>query len=71
MALIEVRNLDLANNQRNLRRAQIALKDAGFDLWPTPVLEIGAAERYSGTKTAGVDYSDGGDSSADLSLGIS
>ena len=71
MALIEVRNLDLANNQRNLRRAQIALKDAGFDLWPTPVLEIGAAERYSGTKAAGVDYSDSGNSSADLSLGIS
>ena len=71
MSLIESQNLDLANNQRNLRRAQIALKDAGFDLWPTPVLEIGATERYSGIKIAGVDYFDGGISSADLSLGIS
>lgn len=71
MSLIEARNLDLANNQRNLRRAQIALKDAGFDLWPTPLLDIGASERYSGTKIAGADYVDGGTSSADLSLGIS
>jgi len=71
MSLVKTQNLDLANNQRNLRRAQIALKDAGFDLWPTPVLEIGAAERYSGVKIAGVDYFDGGTSSADLSLGIS
>ena len=71
MSLVEAQNLDLANNQRNLRRAQIALKDAGFDLWPTPVLEVGAAERYSGEKIAGVDYFDGGSGSADLSFGIS
>jgi multidrug efflux system outer membrane protein len=70
MSLVEAQNLDLANNQRNLRRAQIALKDAGFDLWPTPVLEVGAAERYSGEKIAGVDYFDGGNGSANLSLGI-
>lgn len=71
MLLVETQNLDLANNQRNLRRAQIALEDAGFDLWPTPVLEVGAAERYSGEKIAGVDYFDGGSGSVDLSLGIS
>lgn len=71
MARIESQNLDLQNNQRNLRRARIALKDAGFDLWPTPVLEIGASERYTGATVAGADYTDGGISSADLSLGIS
>jgi NodT family efflux transporter outer membrane factor (OMF) lipoprotein len=71
MARIESQNLDLQNNQRNLRRAQIALKDAGFDLWPTPVLEFGASERYTGVKVAGTDYADGGSSTADLSLGIS
>ncbi len=71
MSSVEVQNLDLANNQRNLRRAQIALKEAGFDLWPTPVLNIGATERYTGVKVAGVDYSDGGTGSADLSLGVS
>ena len=71
MSLVETQNLDLANNQRNLRRAQIVLEDAGFDLWPTPVLEVGATERYSGEKIAGVDYFDGGSGSANLSLGIS
>lgn len=70
MIRIEEQNLDLANNQRNLQRAQLALRDAGFDLWPTPVLAIGAADRYTGQKISGGEYSDGSNSAADLSFGI-
>jgi NodT family efflux transporter outer membrane factor (OMF) lipoprotein len=70
IALVEEKNLDLANNQRNLEAAQIALRNAGFDLYPTPVLEVGAAQRYAGAKMGGGDFSDGGTRSADLSLGI-
>jgi len=67
---IEEKNLDLANNRRNLERAQIALRDAGFDLFPTPVVEVGAATRYAGAKVAGGDYSDSSTNSADLSLSV-
>ncbi|MDO6487534.1 efflux transporter outer membrane subunit [Colwellia sp. 6_MG-2023] len=38
---IEKSNLDLAINSNNLRRAQLTMIDAGFDLWPTPSLNIG------------------------------
>jgi len=69
MDRIEKQNLDLDNNRRNLQRAQLALRDAGFDLWPTPVLEVGAADRYSGQKTGGGEYTDERNGSADLSLG--
>ena len=37
---------------------------------PRPVLDVGAAKRYSGDKVAGGDYSDSGTDSADLSLGV-
>lgn len=70
MVMIEERNLDLANNQRNLQRAQIALGDAGFELYPTPVLDVGAVKRYSGAKVAGGGFSDSSADSADLSLGV-
>jgi NodT family efflux transporter outer membrane factor (OMF) lipoprotein len=70
MVLIEERNLDLGNNERNLRRAQIALRDAGFDLYPTPILEVGASSRYTGTRVDGGDYSGDTTRSANLSLGL-
>lgn len=68
---LEHSNLDLANNERNLERAQLILRDAGFDLYPAPLLELGVAERYTGSKVAGADFTDGSAGSADLSLGIS
>lgn len=37
---VKAGNLDLATNTRNLRSAQIALEEAGFDLWPTPTLSL-------------------------------
>ena len=48
IALVEERNFDLANNERNLRLAQLALRDAGFDMLPTPVVEIGGSGNYFG-----------------------
>src|SRR5688572_19222397 len=38
---VQAGNFDLANNQRNLESAQISLRDAGFNLLPTPVVNIG------------------------------
>jgi NodT family efflux transporter outer membrane factor (OMF) lipoprotein len=70
IVMIEERNLGLAKNQRNLQRAQIALRDAGFDLYPTPVLQVGAGTQYSGAQVAGGSFSGSSSSSADLSLGI-
>jgi len=54
-------NLDLANNERNLAAAQIALREAGFSLWPTPVLTLGTGTSYTRT-----DF-DGGSSSSNSS----
>ena len=34
--LVKANNFDYANNVRNLEAAQIQLRDAGFQLWPTP-----------------------------------
>ncbi len=64
------RNLFLANNERNLRLAQLALRDAGFDLLPTPIVSAGATSRYSGSEIAGGGYTDGGAESFDLSASI-
>src|SRR5690606_37524030 len=40
-------NFDLANNERNLRNAQITLREAGFNLLPTPSVTIGTGARYT------------------------
>jgi NodT family efflux transporter outer membrane factor (OMF) lipoprotein len=47
---VQASNLDLANNQRNLEAAQIALREAGFNLLPTPVVTIGTGASYSETR---------------------
>lgn len=67
---VEARNFDLQNNERNLRLAQLALRDAGFDLLPTPVLDIGASTRYSGSKIGDGDFSGDTSESYDLSAGL-
>lgn len=64
-------NLDIANNTRNLEQAQITLRDAGFDLYPTPILDIGVSERYTGVKPDGGSYTDDSNGSASLDLGLS
>lgn len=46
-------NLDLANNERNLIAAQIALREAGFSLWPTPTVSLGTGTSYTRTDIGG------------------
>ena len=70
IAMVEVQNLDLQNNERNLQLAQLALRDAGFDLWPTPVVDFGAGTTYVGSKVGDGDFTDGGVDSFDLSAGF-
>jgi NodT family efflux transporter outer membrane factor (OMF) lipoprotein len=48
---VQTNNLDLANNQRNLQAAQLTLRDAGFDLLPTPVVTIGTGARYDQSRS--------------------
>ena len=48
---VQANNLDLANNQRNLESAQISLRDAGFNLLPTPVVTIGTGAQYNQSRT--------------------
>ena len=40
-------NLDLQNNRRNLEAAQIALREAGFNLLPIPAVRIGTGALYT------------------------
>jgi len=47
---VQASNLDLANNQRNLEAAQLSLREAGFNLLPTPVVTIGTGASYSETR---------------------
>lgn len=50
---VKASNLDLANNERNLRAAQISLREAGFNLWPTPTVAIGTGASTSRTSLDG------------------
>jgi outer membrane protein, multidrug efflux system len=66
MTLIQTNNLDLANNARNLEQAQLILRDAGFDLLPTPVVDVGIERRYNGFRPAGGPFSDSNTTNTDL-----
>lgn len=50
IASVQANNFDLANNQRNLEAAQLTLRDAGFNLLPTPVVNIGTGAAYNETR---------------------
>lgn len=50
---IRTRNLDLANNRRNLEAAQITLREAGFDLLPTGSITLGTGASYSESRVDG------------------
>jgi outer membrane protein, multidrug efflux system len=49
---VQQNNLDLDNMQRNLQSAQITLREAGFNLLPTPVLDLGTGASYSESRNA-------------------
>lgn len=55
---VKENNLDLANNQRNLESAQIALKEAGFNLLPIPIVTLGAGSTYTANRVDGAGTSD-------------
>jgi len=65
--IVQQNNLDLANNRRNLEAAQIALREAGFNLLPTPVVSIGTGASYSETRSNFGDSS--GSPNTPLTLG--
>ena len=68
---LQERNLDLKNSQRALRSAQLLLEDAGFDLLPVPLVDLGTDVRYAGSEPAGGVFSGGTSESLDLSVAIS
>lgn len=70
MRLVQERNLGLKNSERALRQAQLALIDAGFDLYPTPIVDFEASTRYSGSAPPGGDLSEDRSESVSLSLGV-
>jgi outer membrane protein, multidrug efflux system len=58
--LVKANNFDYANNVRNLEAAQIQLRDAGFDLYPTPVVSISTGASTSETRFGDGSSSSGG-----------
>jgi len=67
---VKAGNLELANAERNLRAAELALTDAGFDRYPSPSLDAGASGSYAGSRPRDGDFRDGGSDAVDLTLGV-
>jgi multidrug efflux system outer membrane protein len=67
---VQANNFDLDNNERNLRNAEIALREAGFALLPTPSVTLGTGARYSETDVGGVRNSSSPNQPFDLSAGL-
>jgi len=57
IAQVQENNLDLENNRRNLESAQIALREAGFNLLPTPLVSLGTGASYNETRIDGSETS--------------
>lgn len=67
ITLVQENNLDLDNNRRNLESAQIALREAGFNLLPTPIVSLGTGSSFIETRIDGVDNSGSPNEPFDLS----
>ncbi len=67
---VQQNNLDLEINRRNLESAQIALREAGFNLLPTPLVTLGTGAAYSETRVDGVSSSDSPNIPFDLEAGF-
>lgn len=64
-------NLDFQTNLRNLRAAEIQLRQAGFDLWPTPNVQLSTGTTTSSQSLVGGGSSGGGQTNGfNLSLGV-
>ena len=67
---VRASNLELANTERTLRTAELALIDAGLDRFPSPTIDAGARQSYAGTRPRDGDYTDGGSDAVDLTVGV-
>ena len=67
---VEANNLQLANSERNLRAAELALTDAGLDRFPAPSLDAGASGSYAGSRPRDGDFRDGGSDAVEVTLGL-
>lgn len=67
---VQENNLDLENNRRNLESAQIALREAGFNLLPTPIVSLGTGAAYSETRSDGVTDSSSPNQAFELGAGF-
>lgn len=67
---VQANNLDLANNQRNLEAAQLTLREAGFNLLPTPVVSIGTGAQYNQSRTEAGNTEGGSNSPFTLNAGF-
>lgn len=71
IAQVQAGNFDLANNQRNLQAAQLALREAQFNLLPRASLTIGTGASYSDTRVDGVQNSTSAGSPFDVAGAVS
>ena len=69
IGIVIANNFDLEVNSRNLESAQISLRDAGFDLFPTPLLQVGTQPVYNDSRIDGDTQR--GSANEDLTLGVS
>lgn len=68
---VQAGNFDLANNQRNLQAAQLALREAQFNLLPRASLTIGTGASSSDTRIDGVQNSGSTGSPFDVAGSVS
>ena len=67
---VKAHNLELANSERSLRAAELALTDAGLDRFPSPSLDAAASGSYAGSRPRDGDFQDGGSDAVDVTLGV-
>lgn len=67
---VQANNFDLANNQRNLESAQISLREAGFNLLPTPIVSTGTGASTSETRNDTGNNSSGNNVPVTLTAGF-
>ena len=67
---VKANNLELANSERNLRAAELALTDAGLDRFPSPSLDAEASGSYAGSRPRDGEFQDGGSDAVDLTLAV-
>jgi len=67
---VQENNLDLENNQRNLESAQIALREAGFNLLPTPIVSLRTGATYTESRIDGVQDSSNPNQPFELNAGF-